>query len=95
MFSQITQWFHKDCFFKRHKPENTDIIANFKKLKNDDKTYIKEKIGIQPTEPTKTAEKKGTVEDDGNLFRILKSSYLKPLICATLCLYRRKWQNTG
>jgi hypothetical protein len=62
---QITQWFHKDCFFKRHKPENTNIITNFKKLKNDDKLFIKANIGVQPTEPAKTAEKKGSAENDG------------------------------
>jgi hypothetical protein len=85
---QITQWFHKDCFFKRHKPENTDIITNFKKLKNDDQMYIKANIGV---EPTKTAEKKGSAEDDGNLMSFfLKRKSYNLIFCFSVYSRRRK-----
>ncbi|XP_059481623.1 poly [ADP-ribose] polymerase-like isoform X2 [Neocloeon triangulifer] len=49
--TQLSYWFHKDCFFKRHKPGKTADIAKFSSLKADDKAYIRANIGAQQGDP--------------------------------------------
>lgn len=38
-------WFHKACFFKKHRPQSEVLIDGFSKLRAEDQKDIKEELG--------------------------------------------------
>lgn len=38
-------WFHKACFFKKHRPQSEALIDGFSKLRMEDQKEIKEELG--------------------------------------------------
>lgn len=62
-------WHHEDCFFKKKCPQSIAEIANFNKLKHDDQTRIKSKLGgssgiVMPVEKGKKG--KGTKRENSD-----------------------------
>ncbi|XP_065346744.1 poly [ADP-ribose] polymerase-like [Cloeon dipterum] len=63
--TQLSYWFHKDCFFKRHKPGSTSDILNFNKLRAEDQTYVRANIGTNHETEEVAAAKKSSQDGSG------------------------------
>ncbi|CAF1511392.1 unnamed protein product [Adineta ricciae] len=50
---KIPTWYHTNCFFKKVKPANAEIIKGFEELRWDDQERIRQKVDGKSTKETK------------------------------------------